>query len=186
MTSYKAYTDPQLVALLQNEDELAFREIYERYWKRMYAMSYLRLNRTDIAEDIVQDIFVYLWEKRLSLTIVTLEHWLATAVKFKIISLVNRRLKQELSSGDLPEVSIHDTLLDERLLTQLVEREVNRLPEKCRLVFRLRQGTDLSNKDIAGEMGISEKAVEKHITRARRELSLSLQQLLQSFLSFFF
>ena len=186
MTPYKAYTDPQLVALLQNGDEMAFREIYGRYWKRMYAMAYPRLNRTDIAEDIVQDIFVYLWEKRLSLTIVTLEHWLATAVKFRIISLVNRRLKQELPASDLPEISMQDTLLDERLMAQLVQREVNRLPEKCRLVFRLRQDTDLSNKEIAGEMGISEKAVEKHITRARRELSLSLQQLLQSLFSLFF
>lgn len=186
MNIYAAHTDDQLLNLLKESNEAAFKEIYSRYWKRMYAMAFLRLQRTDIAEDIVQDIFTYLWQGRQKLCIATLEQWLATAVKYKIITLINRRLKKELSSVVIPEQSYNDTLLDERLLEQLVQTEINRLPPMCRLVFRFSREHNLSNSEIAVQLNISEKAVEKHITRARRELSLNLRNLLQSLFSFLF
>lgn len=186
MMLHSTYSDAELLKGLAEGNEKSFQAIYQRYWKRMYAMAYLRLQRTDTSEDIVQDIFTQLWEKRAQWQINHLESWLATAVKYKVITLVNRQLKKELSSFNTAETSYTDTTIDQRLLDQLLHTELNKLPEKCRLVFRLSRETSLSNHQIASELNISEKAVEKHITRARRTLSMSMRDLLSSFFSFLF
>ena len=57
-------TDIQLADLLHQGDENAFNEIYKRFWKKIYNESYKRLKDTELAEDIVQDVFADLWIKR--------------------------------------------------------------------------------------------------------------------------
>lgn len=93
MEDYTTYSDEALVELLRHSDEAAFNEIYERYWKRMYAMAFLKLKKAPDAEDIVQDIFTSLWQKRASNSIESLEKWLSAATKYKIINKINRYWK---------------------------------------------------------------------------------------------
>ncbi len=184
MHLYSTYTDQQLLNLLHNDDQSAFTELYDRYWQRMFAMAFLRLERRDLAEDIVQDIFTRLWQKRHKLSITALEPWLATAVKYQVIDLVHRRLKKELCTEQLPERPESTNPLDIRFFEQQLAAEINTLPDKCRLVFLYRYQHGLSNRAIATELSISEKAVEKHITTARKRLALSLRSLLHSLFSF--
>jgi RNA polymerase sigma-70 factor (ECF subfamily) len=181
MDNYTNHSNQQLLPLLAQHDEGAFAEIYRRYWKRMLAMAFLRLKRADVAEDLVQDVFAMLWQRREELDIQSLENWLSTAVKYKIITIINRQLNKEVSADRLPETAYTDTSIDESFLKQMVNEEINRLPEKCRIIFRYSREAGLSNEAIATRLNISEKAVEKHITSARRRLALTLRQFLQSF-----
>lgn len=183
MALNSGYSDEHLLSLLKNSDTAAFTALYERYWKRMFAMAFLRLERRDLAEDIVQEVFTTLWQKRAVQKIHSLEAWLATAIKYQVITLVNRQLSREVLSTILPEDSTTDATLDLRFLEQQLALEINKLPEKCRLVFRYSREHDFSNRDISAELGISEKAVEKHITHARKKLGIALRSLLHSLFS---
>lgn len=182
MSLYTTYNDEQLLQLLQSGDEKGFEVIYERYWKRMLAMAFLRLQRIDEAEDVVQDVFASLWQRRGSISIQSLENWLSTAVKYKIINKINRQLHKEISAEHLEEKEYTDSSVEQRFLERTVATEINRLPEKCRTVFQYSRDHGFSNSEIAQKLNISEKTVEKHITSARRQLSLQLRQLLQSIL----
>lgn len=185
MVLYPAYDETKLLDLLAQSDHDAFAEIYRRYWDRMMGMAVLRLKRTDQAEDIVQDVFTSLWKRREEITVDSLEAWLATAVKFKVINLVNRRLKKEIYPGEVPEMPCPDHLVNERLLEKMIATEINRLPEKCKIVFHYSRQLGYTNREIAEEFNISEKTVEMHITKARHKLSLSLRGLLHSVFLFF-
>lgn len=182
MLSYSTYTDDELLHSLQNGDDKAFEEIYERYWKRMLGMAFLRLQRMDEAEDLVQDVFTSLWLRRNTFVIRSLENWLSTAVKYKVINRINRQLRKEVPSATLEEAAFTDPTVEQRFLERLVTTEINQLPEKCRVVFQYSRDQGLSNSEIAQKLHISEKTVEKHITTARKQLSLQLRQLLQSVL----
>lgn len=183
MTILHSHSDEQLLRLIKEDNELAFEELYSRYWKRMFAMAFLRLERRQIAEDVVQDVFTTLWQRREVLEIVSVEAWLATAVKYKVITLLNRQLAREIVTKEPPDNSYRDHLLDHRLLEQQLSKEVNKLPERCRLVFIYNHELGYSNREIAETLNISEKAVEKHITTARRKLHPLLRHLLHSLFS---
>ncbi len=180
MHCYTSYDETELLGLLAQSDENAFAEIYHRYWDRMMAMVVLRLKRSDLAEDIVQDVFASLWKRREEIAIKSLEAWLATAVKFKVINLVNRRLKKECFPGLVPETPCRDAAVDELLLEKMIATEINRLPSKCKLVFHYSKQLGYSNRKIAETFHISEKTVEMHIGAARRRLSFSLRNILSS------
>lgn len=183
--SYSTFDESSLLNLLGAGDEQAFNEIYRRYWKRMLAMAYLRLKRSELAEDVVQDVFSALWKRRDQIQITNLESWLATAVKFKVITLINRSLKRELAVDDLPDSAVLDKTADLYFMEQHIMAEINKLPEKCRLVFTYSRQLGLSNNEIAQKLNISEKTVEMHLSVARRKLSLNLQDLLHSIIFIF-
>ena len=184
MDIYSSHTDHHLLSLLRNDDEAAFAALYGRYWKRMFAMAFLRLERRDLAEDIVQDVFTSLWQRRQELVIASVESWLATAVKYQLVTLINRRLSREILTDVLPNDAFTDARIDVRFLEQQLAAEINRLPEKCRLVFTYSREFGYSNRDIAEKLQISEKTVEKHITTARKKLSIGLRSLLHALFSF--
>jgi RNA polymerase sigma-70 factor (family 1) len=181
LDNYSTYSDKQLIALLKLSDEAAFKTLYNRYWKRLFAMAFLRLQHHAEAEDIVQDVFTTLWAHR-ETDIHSPENWLATVTKHKIINLISRNLQKRLNISELPDEGFKDPLLDSRLLEQQVAAEVDRLPEKCKLVFQFSRQEGYSNRQIAHEMNISEKMVEKHLNTARKKLSFQLRHLLHSIL----
>lgn len=183
MSCYENHTEEDLLALLNGDDEQAFTEIYNRYWKKLYAMAYERLKSKDLAEDVVHEVFLSLWQRRREAVIHSLHAYLAAATKYctlKIYAgftrtdmLVNEESARDTASGE--------AFIDFRFLEQMIQHEINRLPEKCRLVFRYSRRDQMTNAEIARELSISTKAVEKHITRAIRRLRLSLKSLFHFF-----
>src|SRR5690606_24324803 len=95
MSTYTALQDPELFDLLKSSDEAAFKEIYERYFDVLYVHAYKRLNSSEEAQDIVQEIFMSLWEKRGRLVLSrSLPAYLFTAVRNRVINAFSHKQVQ--------------------------------------------------------------------------------------------
>jgi RNA polymerase sigma-70 factor (family 1) len=181
-------TDSELLSLMQQGDEKAFTEIFNRYWKVVLVVAANKTGDLDEAEEIVQDIFVSLWNRREQLQLTSsLKNYLTVSVKYKVIkTLAKRNMYQKYVdhskyANDLTDDSTQEWLAFEELRYRLGEL-VAELPEKCRLVYQLSRDTGYSQKQIAEELGISEKTVEAHIGKALKTLRTGLDQFLFSFL----
>jgi RNA polymerase sigma-70 factor (family 1) len=188
MAPYSSHTDQQLVELLKNSDEGAFKEIYDRYWDKLYSTALHRMGLEQEAKEVVQDVFYKLWRKRGHLQLhYSLATYLATAVKYEVINRfaaksreLRYRTRVAEEFADFQPGGIQEDLEFAELEQQLALL-VRALPEKCRIAFRLSREAGLSQKQIAEEMGIAEKTVEAHISQALRRLRVALRLFFQLF-----
>lgn len=156
----------------------AFREMYFRYHGRLVLFANKFTGDLQVSQDLVQDAFLKLWEKEFAETIESPKAYLFQAVKnsclnhHRHINIKNSAEKILAEKIDAFEKSVFyetdDPLhsLLEHEIGEKVETIVQVMPEKCRKVFRMSRHDFMKNKQIAIEMGISEKMVEKHISKA--------------------
>jgi len=181
MTNFATLEEHELITLLRQDRLGAFKEIYTRYWKQLYADAYKRLKNKETAEEIVQELFTSLWHKRATLKInQTLGGYLFASVSNLVIDqyrkeLVRARYREsfKLVYSETDNSTTEDALLAKEL-EHTIEHEVSALPDKCRSVFELSRVEHKTNKEIACELGISEKTVEHHITKALKQIRLGL------------
>lgn len=179
MNSYTERSDRDLIVLLKGDDELAFTELYNRYWKKLFIVAANRLTHFEDAEEIVQDLFATLWHRRHTLDLSSeLAHYLTVSVKYRVIKLLDkyhnqRRYINAILSNDKVDNSTQEQLAFDELREELAAY-VNQLPEKCRLVFRLSREDGYSQKQIAETLQISEKTVEAHLGKAFKALRAKL------------
>lgn len=168
-------------------DKGAFAELYRRYWASLYQSAFHLLLDKDSCEDIVQDLFIWLWERRDRLEINTVKTYLHAAVKYKVANYFrDGKTKKPVPDEWFEEQIRHsyeDSYLEVKELQAIIDAFTKQLPDKCRKVFVLSRGQHLSNKQIAQKLSISEKTVENQITTALKKLRISLSR---TFLSFLF
>lgn len=175
MVSYSTLNDFELADLLKIGDDAAFKFIYKNYWDKLLVVAGKRLNDVAEAEEAVQEIFLNLWRRREALKLrVGFDNYFAVAVKFEIINRLAKRVREDHRNQQFTTISVSDTTIPERfdldVLQKQLEHVINSLPEKCQLIFRMSRENDFTNKKIAQELNISEKAVEKQITKALKIL----------------
>lgn len=168
--------DILLVKQLQQGDEDAFKKIFDMYFVPLCRFANLYVPHPQEAEDIVMDLFVHIWEYRERFTIqLSIKAYLFQSVRNRMLNhLRNKpeRISIEQLSGE-PAVLFETTLeMDE--LYHLVVDAVDSLPDKCREVFLLSREQQLTNKEIAEELGITIKTVEAQITKALRNIKKQL------------
>ena len=183
MSKFYTYSEKCLLDFLKKGEFAAFEEIYHRYWKRLYYASYRRVQSREISEELIQDIFTSLWEKRESLAIEDLSSYLLAAVKYKVINHFHRELSRKvyLETQTVPDKDVINSTEEMVLhedLNQALNREIEKLPAKRQKIFRLYRQENLSMKQVASELGISEKTVENQLNRAFKVLKLSLKHFL--------
>lgn len=187
-------SDQQLLQGLKQGDESSFSEIYERYWQRLLGIAYHLIRDKDLAECIVQDVFVSLWHRRDTVEIVSLDSYLSTAIRFATYKTIyrNRRKEEIRQSFHVDTYSnIDEQQIDALFLKEYLQAGIEQLPSKCKLVFKLSRDAQQSNKEIAEQLEISEKSVEAHINRALKFLRKHLNKVkillfLGSFIFFHF
>ena len=182
---YQLLEDQLLLKLLKANDEEAFKEIYTRYWKPLFNAAYFRLNNKETAKELVQNVFLYLWEKRNSLTITHLQHYLQTAIKNRIVNHIEKTLVQKKYQQYISETSNQQSVETEATiqfneLYLAFEKAVQLLPQKTREVFKMSRLEHQSIKEIALHFNLSEKAVEYHITSSLKSLRLNLKEFMLS------
>lgn len=180
MNGYQSYSDDVLLSLLLEEDVQAFNEIYHRYWRILFAIAASRLRNPYLAEDIIHDVFAGLWKNRKTIHIHSLEHYLAASTRYLVFKVIRKNnLEQRyIESRDeiITEFKIENVLHNKRLL-EFVTREVDNLPERCRMIFKYSREQGLSNKEIAMEMKITSKTVENQINKALHHLRFSMKKM---------
>ena len=178
MALYNELSDQELTALLRQDDHVAFTAIYNRYWDKLLAISYNHTRDRSLAKEIVQNLFISLWNRKDNLAIENLANYLGTAIKFAVFKEYYRKQKREASLvGKLTtndEYHIEDAI-EAKFLQQYISGIVETLPEKCRLVFKKSREEHKSNATIAKELAVSEKTVEMHITKALKTIRAELK-----------
>lgn len=168
MSNYSTYSDHELSTLLKADDHGAFNEIYERYWKKMLLIAWNHSEDRSSSKDIVHEVFISLWERRHQVEIDNLPAFLATAVKFSIYKYYQRESRRsELLrlNYEFSDLSQDEEKLDALFLEEYINGIVEEMPAKCRLVFRCRE-KGMKNSEIAEQAQITQKAVERNLTRA--------------------
>lgn len=184
MKDYSKYSDAELAVFLRSGDNTAFTEIYERYWEKLYYIAVRKIKDEAEAQESLQDIFFSLWKNRAHLELrENLENYLAVAVKFQIIQRIAKSRRRSLVVNTLAREAEQDRLResgkdwnqhDLEILQARLSVIIDTLPKKCKLVFNMSRSEEYTNKKIAAELGISEKAVEKHVSHALKVLRSKL------------
>lgn len=175
---HKGCSDEELVNLLNEGSREAFDEIYRRHWSKMYLVAFNMLRDHDACMDVIQDVFVWIWDKSGELEVLTLKSYLLSSVKYKVTNVI-RKLKSRQSFLDRieniePSFDNVSSEMELKELKAVLSQFTAELPERCREVFELSRNKHLSNKQIALKMGISEKAVERQMTIALKRLKEAL------------
>lgn len=185
---YNSCDDAELAALLRESKEEAFTEIYNRYWRKLYFIAHRLLKSPEKSEEVVQEVFLTIWEKRESLQIQSLPLYLAAMTRYSVYRALSQQKKYqqiELSSLKVEPGSIGDEeTIGHHLLLDIIEKLSNHLPEKCRLVFVQNKLMDRSIKEVAAELNISTKTAEAHLTKALKILRSKLGNSLSILLIF--
>lgn len=173
-----------------------FSKIYLVYFPKLVRFAREYVVSTEDAENIVQDIFMYLWEHRDMLeSLANLNAFLFTLVKNRCIdfyrhkTLINSKQEsldnlkdRELKLKMEALIQFDETIFTEKEIEDLLAKAIEHLPEKCRQVFILSRMEGLKHEEIAIQLEISVHTVQNHIVTALRKLKVELKDYLPLFL----
>ena len=180
LVSYHPYNDAELVTRLRKGNQRAFAEIYKRYADPVYRHMLSKIRCRDDARDMIQELFASLWQRRKELAADTnIASYLFTAAKYRVINYINqqqyRRSVLTTLREDQPAHSFNtDHLVRERELGTFIENAVSDLPAKMQIIFRMSRQEQLSHKEIAENLKLSETTVKKQVANALKILKLKL------------
>lgn len=175
MTLQEPEKSIDLLVRLKLGDKQAYEQIYFTFSKELLYAAFKKTGDKVVAEELVQNIFISLWEKRQDLQIKNLQAYLFGALKLSVINHV-RSLVMENKYMEYQTLTYNENhqdtanLVDLHDLSSIIEEGINSLPEKTQEVFRLSRYQHQSIKDISTDLNISEKAVEYHITRSIKRI----------------
>ncbi|MGQ7870455.1 RNA polymerase sigma-70 factor [Sunxiuqinia sp. sy24] len=174
-------SDHQLTRFLKEGSKDAFRVLYDRYGTKIhrFALGYLKSEHD--AEELVQDVFLKLWDKRHLLNDSgNIKSYLYKVAVNSIYDFIRRKnLEQafhEFASGATNEVdSTWDEVVYNDMLAQ-INQLMEQMPEQRRKIFKLRKEKGLSHEEIAESLGLSKRTVENQVYRATTFLKENLKQ----------
>ncbi|HKZ39205.1 MAG TPA: RNA polymerase sigma-70 factor [Chryseolinea sp.] len=180
----------QLMTTLQAGDITAFEMLFRTYYQPLCNYAYTFVQDRDEAEEIVQAIFLSVWEKRDKLDIHTgVRPYLYAMVRNAALNILkHEKIKQqhvalELAVADRSVESVTRTVLASELETR-IHKALEKLPEQCRLVFKLSRFEELKYAEIAEQLNISIKTVENQMGKALKIMREQLKDYLPLFLVF--
>ena len=171
-------TDQMIIQHLAQGDVRAFDFLYQKYFSKLYGAVYKRLQNRELTEEVVQELFISLWERRTVLAIsTTIESYLFSSVKYLVIAQYKKNNLFEKYSNSLNQEANNDNFTEQAVafdeLNGAYQNALKLLPERCREVFLLKR-SGLSQREISEKMDISEKTVENQMTKALKVLREAL------------
>lgn len=158
--------------------------LFNRYYSGLVVYARHLLGSETHAEDIVHDIFTSLWEKRETLDVtISIKSYLFASVRNRCLNhLIHQRVHDEyqeavLHKGDVSGMLTWDYYVESEL-SEMIEKAIDKLPPQCRKIFIMSRFEEKTAQEIADNLSISPRTVEKHIEKALRLLRLELQDYL--------
>lgn len=169
--------DILLLKLIKQGDQIAFKHLFYKYIDPLERFVMYYIHNQEKAQELVLDIFTYIWEHRETLEIrLTLKAYLFQAAKNKAFTYI-RDKKESFYLEDMATVEAGENdsyELEVQELHGLIQEAVTHLPTKCREIFKKSREENLTNKEIADLLNLSEKTVEGQITIALRKIKAFL------------
>ena len=168
----------ELFDRVKTDDQAAFELLFTIYFARLNDFARKVINDNVISQDIVQEVFVKIWERRAEIQSLNLEAFLFRLVRnrcidyVKHLKVINNRLQEIQINSKYEELYYIDFIgnepfiLIEKELINKIETIIQSLPDRCQEVFILSRMEGLKNKDISEKLNINIKNVERHINRA--------------------
>lgn len=193
----KEWTDDILLNLIREKDDyVAFSELYRRYWNPLMTAAGRRIAYMEIAEELVQDVFLNFFLRRKEISVdISVEAYLKAALRHQVFKVYrahkmhDRYVNTMMAHPNLDATVMPDALMEARQLREQVYLIADKMPQKCREVFLLSRFEQLSHKDIADRLDISVHTVKKHINKAiailREEFKGQQIDLLAAFVFFY-
>ncbi len=177
-------SEQEIVGAIRQGNERVFEVIFRKYYQSLcnYANSMLR--EIDEAEEVVQNLFSGIWEKRTELEIsISLKSYLYRAVHNHCLNRIKHlKIREEYQQyGNSYYESSYESVSQSVMKNELerkIEEAIDKLPEQCRLIFRLSRFEELKYHEIAEQLGISPKTVENQIGKALKILRVELAEYL--------
>ena len=159
-----------------------YKEVFEEYYNALCNFAFKYVKRPDVAEDVVQEVFVQMWHKRKSINLSgSMKNYLFQSTRNKAIELIRRNkletdyLQEELHGRE--EAYSLEEESSNYLLKEQLRRSIRQLPPKCQEIFVLSKMNGLTYGEIAEELNLSVKTVENQIGRALKLLRVMLTKM---------
>ncbi|MEN8117953.1 MAG: RNA polymerase sigma-70 factor [Bacteroidota bacterium] len=174
-------SNKELLLLIKKGDRVAFYNIYERYSKRLYGFVLRYIKQEADAEEIVQEVFVKIWEARSKIDVYSsFESYLFTVAYNTTISLLRKRVNEKkykehlISVQQFNEAPGFTNEIYFKELTQKVQTLLDELTPRQKEIFQLSREKGLTHEEIAIKLGITVNTVKKHITNTLSFLKLHI------------
>lgn len=181
-----------LMQKVKNSDRKAFHELYTILWRPLYVRVFAILRNRPISEDILQEVWIDLWQRRKEIENENIEAYLFRAVRFRAYNHyrnaeTRRTILQNLlaARGNNLSNNVVDSL-NLKETEEAVMKSIDALPPKCKKVFELSRSEGLKTGEISQKLNISKSTVENHISNALKVLKTRMASLVLIALLFLF
>ncbi len=184
---------------LVSGNEKDFRHIVEHWHNRLYNFANGYLNNPENTKEVLQDVFLKLWDARQKLSADTnLNAYLFTLTRNRCVDLIRReKLMLQFRTDKQEEYrrlsenfeALTDPILDDLFALEIqdeIDRTINGLPEQCQRVFIMSRVKGMNNKEISQSLMLSEKTIESHLTKALKTIRLALERKFPESINLFF
>jgi len=173
----KLITDQNLAESIRNSNHGVFELVFNYYYSGLVVYADQIIKNTEISEDIVQSVFMKLWETRENIEIRSFRSYFIQCVKNRCIDhLRSQQVKNRFDNRipDADHLVMEDDLWTKNELSDLIEHAIEDLPPRCREIFLMSRYENLKIAEIAGKLDISKRTVETQISKALRTLRIKL------------
>ncbi len=172
--------EKELLDLFEKDSEKAIDLLFRKYYAYLCKSIFRIIPKENIAEDLAQDVFFELWKKRDNINVnISFKAYLRRAGRNKALNFIR---DQKIKWDDVDELDTVESKFSEASekveageLKKLIDKSINELPDRCRLVFSLSRFEEMSYQEIADQLGISIKTVENQISKALKQLRSKLE-----------
>ncbi|ATL46146.1 RNA polymerase sigma-70 factor [Chitinophaga caeni] len=173
----------QLQVLLKEDERRFMAALFKSYFTPACKTIYRFVQDMSVAEDLAQDVFIKIWNKRAGLGEVYFKAYIQRSAINAALDYLDKKKRRgvhtelEEENMQIPVLPMQGNL---RETAAKIDAAVNELPEKCREVFILSRYEELSYKEIASTLNISVKTVENQVMTALKKLRVSLKELISN------
>ncbi|WP_236636796.1 RNA polymerase sigma-70 factor [Sinomicrobium soli] len=181
MLPKKSYTNELLFANFRDGSQKAFRVLFDQYWETMFRKANSILRNREVAQDVVQEIWINLWHQRTQLEITNFEAYIFRSVRYGCYKYLKNNKFNTTQLQIIDSLSLTRPDIENRHNLEWTEKEINRslneLSPRCQEIFRLSKMEGATNEEIAFKLGISKRSVENQVSLALKTVRQHLTTL---------
>lgn len=185
----KPITDHSLAESIKNSNHGVFELVFNYYYSGLVVYADQITKNTEISEDIVQSVFMKLWETRENIEIRSFRSYFIQCVKNRCIDhLRSQKVKNRFDNRipDADHLVMEDDLWTKNELSELIDRAIEDLPPRCREIFWMSRYENFKIAEIAEKLDISKRTVETQISKALKTLRVKLVDYISLLIFYFF